>query len=112
MLGLLHAIASSPEMVSAPEQARVLRLLPIGLIGGVLVGLSLSSLLNNPQNSIFIGLREIYVSIVVRDVDEDIEWLKHVSPLSGIPRLRRGYRWTAQSDIWSTHARRFCNFSQ
>jgi hypothetical protein len=33
MLGLLQAIASSPEMVSAPEQASVLRLLPIALIG-------------------------------------------------------------------------------
>src|SRR5262249_18576372 len=70
MSGLLHAIASSPEMVSAPEQASVLRLLPIGLIGGVLKGLSLSGLLNNPQNSIFFGLPEVYVSIVVRDVDD------------------------------------------
>src|SRR6266699_6838448 len=95
MLGLLQAIASSPEMVSAPEQASVLRLLPIGLIGRVLEGLSLSSLLNNPQNSIFFGLREIYVSIVVRDVDDDIERVEHVSP-SGIPRLHRGYRRTAQ----------------
>jgi hypothetical protein len=33
MLGLLQAIASSPEVVSAPEQASVLRLLPIALIG-------------------------------------------------------------------------------
>src|SRR5262245_34855335 len=96
MLGLLQAIASSPEMVSAPEQASVLRLLPIALIGGVLEGLSLSSLLNNPQNSIFFRLREIYVSIVVRDVDDDIERIEHVSPLSGISRLHRGYWWTAQ----------------
>jgi hypothetical protein len=83
MLGLLQAIASSPEMVSAPEQASVLGLLPIALIGGIFEGLSLSSCLNNPQNSIFFGLREIYVSIVVRDVDDDIERVRHVSPLSG-----------------------------
>src|SRR5262249_12443800 len=80
MLGLLQAIASCPEVVSAPEQASVRRLLPIALIGGVLEGLSLSSLLNNAQNSIFFGLREIYVSIVVRDVDDDIERVEHVSP--------------------------------
>jgi hypothetical protein len=72
---LLQAIASSPEVVSAPEQASVLRLLPIALIGGILEGLSLSSFLNNSQNSILFGLREIYVSIVVRDVDDDIERL-------------------------------------
>jgi hypothetical protein len=77
MLGLLQAKASSPEVVSAPEQASVFRLLPIALIGGVLEGLSLSSFLNNAQNSIFFGLREIYVSIVVRDVDDDIERLGH-----------------------------------
>jgi hypothetical protein len=77
MLGLLQAIASSPEVVSAPEQASVRRLLPIALIGGILEGSSLSSFLNNPQNSIFFGLREIYVSIVVRDVDDDIERVGH-----------------------------------
>src|SRR5262249_43592943 len=107
MLGLLYAIASSPEVVSAPEQASVLRLLPIALIGRVPEGLSLSSFLNNPQNSIFFGLRKVYVSIVVRDVDDDIEWVEHVSPLSGIPRLHRdigGPPKAAQDepDIWST----------
>src|SRR5262249_60700605 len=80
MLSLLHAIASIPEMVSATDQATLPRLLAIGPIGGVLEGLSLSSLLNNPQNSILLGLREIYVSIVVRDVDDDIERVEHVSP--------------------------------
>src|SRR5262249_48746308 len=83
MLGLLQAIASSPEVVSAPEQASVLRLLPIALIGGILEVLSLSGFLNNSQNSIFFGLREIYVSIVVGDVDDDIDRIGHVSPLSG-----------------------------
>src|SRR5262249_38126055 len=82
MLGLLQAIASSPEVVSAPEQASVFRLLPIALIGGVLEGLSLSGFLNNAQNSIFFCLREIYVSIVVRDVDDDIERLGHVQSWS------------------------------
>jgi hypothetical protein len=80
MLGLLEAIASSREMVSAPEQASVLRLLPIAIIGGIFEALSLSGFLNNSQNSIFFGLREIYVSIVVRDVDDDIERVGHVSP--------------------------------
>src|SRR5262245_4143916 len=83
MLGLLQAIVSSPEVVSAPEQASLLRLLPIALIGGIFEGLSLSGFLNNSQNSIFFGLREIYVSIVVRDVDDDIERVRHVSSLSG-----------------------------
>jgi len=46
-------------------------------------GLSLSSLLNNSQNSILLGLREIHVSIMVRDVDDDIEWLGHISTLFG-----------------------------
>jgi hypothetical protein len=68
--------------VSAPEQAGVLRLLPIALIGGILESLSLSSFLNNPKNSILFGLREIYISIVVRDVDDDVERVGHVSPLS------------------------------
>jgi len=104
MLGLLQAFASSPEVVSAPEQASVLRLLPIALIGGILEGLPLSSFLNNPQNSILFGLREIYVSIVVRDVDDDIERVRHVSPLSGNRWLmsafppHRAYRWTAQGE--------------
>src|SRR5262245_33170254 len=84
MLGLRQAIASSPEMVGAPEQASVLRLLPIALIGGILEALALSSFLNNSQNSIFFGFSKIYVSIVVRDVDDDIERVGHVSPLSGI----------------------------
>src|SRR5262245_19450461 len=89
MLGLHQAIASSPEMVSAPEQASVLRLLPIARIGGILEALSLSGFLNNSQNSIFFGLSKIYVSIVVGDVDDDIEWVGHVSPLkASLPDVR------------------------
>ena len=83
MLGLLQAIASSPEVVCAPQQASVLRLLPIALIGGIFEGLSLSRLLNNSQNAILLDLREIYVSIMVRDVDDDIEWLGNISRLFG-----------------------------
>lgn len=79
MLGLLQAIASSPEVVSAPEQPSLVRLLPIALIGRIFEVLSLSGFLNNSQNSIFFSLREIYVSIVVRDVDNDIERVRHVS---------------------------------
>src|SRR5262245_17176680 len=85
MLGLLEAVASSPEMVSAPEQAGILRTLPIAPIGGIFEGLSLRGFVNNSQNSILFGLREIYVSIVVRDVDDDVKQLGHVSPLSGNP---------------------------
>src|SRR5262249_28030696 len=79
MLGLLPAIVSSPEVVSAPEQPSLVRLLPIALIGGIFEGLSLRGFLDNAQNSIFFGLREIYVSIVVRNVDDDIERVRHVS---------------------------------
>jgi hypothetical protein len=43
----------------------------------------LSGFLNDSQNSVFFSLREIYVSIVVRDVDDDIERVGHVSPQSG-----------------------------
>src|SRR4029453_18226022 len=85
MLSLLQAIASGPEMVRAQERASVLRLLPIALIGGIFECLSLSGFLNNSHNSIFFGLREIYISIVVRDVEDDIERVGHVSPLSGDP---------------------------
>jgi hypothetical protein len=49
----------------------------------VLEALALSGFLNNSQNSIFFGLSKIYVSIVVRDVDDDIERVGHVSPLPG-----------------------------
>src|SRR5262249_6325215 len=83
MLGLLQAIVSSPEVVSAPEQPSLVRLLPIALIGGIFEGLSLRGFLDNAQNSIFFGLREIYVSIVVRNVDDDIERVRHVSTPSG-----------------------------
>src|SRR5262245_36609103 len=48
MLGLLQAIASSPEMVGAPEQASDLCLLPIALIGGILEALALST----PQSAL------------------------------------------------------------
>src|SRR5262245_5625416 len=80
MLGLLQTIASSAEMVSAPEQARILGLLPIALIARILEALSLSSFLNNSQNSISFGLREIHVSIVMRDVNHNIERIGHVFP--------------------------------
>ena len=83
MLGLLQAIVSSPKVVSAPEQPSLVRFLPIALTGGIFEGLSLGGFLNNAQNSIFFGLRQIYVSIVVRDVDDDIERVRHVSPPSG-----------------------------
>src|SRR5262245_15785940 len=81
--GLLPTTSRNPEVVSAPEQSSLLRLLPIALIGGIFEGLSLSGLVNSSKNSILFGLREIYVSIVVRDVDDDIERVGHVSPLSG-----------------------------
>jgi hypothetical protein len=48
----------------------------------VLEALALSGFLNNSQNSIFFDSK-IYVSIVVRDVDDDIERVGHVSPLPG-----------------------------
>src|SRR5262249_53365308 len=78
MLGLHQPIASTAEMVSAPEHTSILGLLPIALIGRILETLALSGFLNNSQNSVCFGLREIHVSIMMRDVNHDIKRFGHV----------------------------------
>jgi hypothetical protein len=56
---LLQTIASSAKMIGAPEQASILGLLPIALIGRILETLPLSGFLNNSQNSVCFGLARL-----------------------------------------------------
>src|SRR5262245_30981574 len=58
---IVHPVSSS-QLTEARDRVRS--------FGGYNT-LALSSFLNNSQNSIFFGFSKIYVSIVVRDVDDD-----------------------------------------
>jgi hypothetical protein len=72
MLSLSNTVASSRKVISAPQESGILRTRSVRLIHRIETRLSLCGFMNDTNNSVAFGLLKIYVSIVMREVNDCI----------------------------------------
>src|ERR1700730_10022634 len=85
MLGLLQTITSRSKMIGPPKEAGVQGFRTVCLICWVNSTLALSSLLKNSNDAFFFSFVQIDIAIVMRDIENYVQWIGHFLLLSDTP---------------------------